>query len=129
MNEIENQLKNMIIQKYNSLNKFCEKTNIPRSTLQSIFNRGIKNSNIDNIFKICDELSISIDKLAYGIIERKNEHNERKSNLTQREKQHLHYYNQLNTERQKRIDKIIKMELEEQKEGELQNSSETFLKA
>lgn len=86
------------------------KTNIPRSTLQSIFNRGIKKNNIDNIFKICNELSISIDKLTYGMIAIKN--NEKQEFLTLNEKEHLNNYKKLNSER-KKIDKFIKIKLEE----------------
>lgn len=82
MSELEDKLKELILLKYKSLNKFCEKINIPRSTLQSIFNRGINNANIDNIIKICNELSISVDRLADGIVEEKvsiNAQNTKKS--------------------------------------------------
>lgn len=66
---IENQLKNLILDRYNSIREFTIKIDMAYSTLNSIFTRGIQNATISNILKICDELHISADALANGRIE------------------------------------------------------------
>lgn len=65
---IEEQLKQFIVIKYGTVRNFCEQTNIPQSTLSTIFKRGIQRTSIDLIFKICDELAISADAIAEGKI-------------------------------------------------------------
>lgn len=65
---IEEQLKNYIVMKYGTVRNFCNQTNIPQSTLSTLFKRGIMRASIDLIFKICDELEISADALAEGKI-------------------------------------------------------------
>ena len=66
---IENKIKNLIISRYGSLSSFCEKVNLPYSTVDSILKRGFGKANVLNVIKICDELGISIDNLKNGIIE------------------------------------------------------------
>lgn len=51
------------------------------------------------------------------------------SKKSKKEDIYLTNYKKLNPERKKRIDKFIKIELNEQKDEELKNTSETFLKA
>lgn len=71
MEETELKLKEIIIQNYGSLKKFCEKIDMPWTTLDSILKRGVSNSNISNVMKITKELDIDTESLAYGIIEKK----------------------------------------------------------
>ena len=66
MNELESQLKQMIIDKYGSLKKFSDTINMPWTTLDSILKRGIANSNITNILKITKELGLDTEKLVDG---------------------------------------------------------------
>ena len=68
MNELESQLRQMIINKYGSLKKFSDTINMPWTTLDSILKRGIANSNITNVMKITKELGIDTESLASGII-------------------------------------------------------------
>lgn len=68
MEKLEIQLKEMIINRYGSLKKFCETINMPWTTLDSILKRGISNSNITNVMKITKELEIDTESLASGII-------------------------------------------------------------
>lgn len=58
---IENELRNLILEKYGTLVEFCKKIDIPTSTLYSIFNRGLNNANITSVITICKELGISAD--------------------------------------------------------------------
>lgn len=68
MNELESSLKEMIIERYGSLKKFCVIIQMPWTTLDSILKRGVSNSNISNVLKITKELEISAEKLADGEI-------------------------------------------------------------
>ena len=58
MEQMEKELKELIINKYGSLKKFCEKIDMPWTTLDSILKRGIANSNITNVMKISKELNV-----------------------------------------------------------------------
>ncbi|OUO25980.1 hypothetical protein [Eubacterium sp. An3] len=66
MNELESQLRQMIINKYGSLKKFSDTINMPWTTLDSILKRGIANSNITNVLKITRELGLDAEKLVDG---------------------------------------------------------------
>lgn len=61
-------IKEMIINRYGSLKKFCERIHMPWTTLDSILKRGIANSNITNVIKITKELKIDTESLVSGII-------------------------------------------------------------
>lgn len=76
METIENQLKQLILNNYDSISAFLKKIDMPRQTFESIMKRGIKKANIDNIFKICDELNITVDGISDGKIQYKNTSNE-----------------------------------------------------
>lgn len=75
MEETELKLKELIIKKYGSLKKFCDKIYMPWTTLDSILKRGISNSNISNVMKITKELNIDTESLAYGVIKEKTPSN------------------------------------------------------
>ncbi|MCI8994586.1 MAG: XRE family transcriptional regulator [Lachnospiraceae bacterium] len=68
MAETEIKIREMIIERYGSLNKFCEIIGMPWTTLDSILKRGIANSNITNVIKITKELGIDTESLATGTI-------------------------------------------------------------
>lgn len=60
---MEEEVKNMIVEKYGSVRQFAQKIGLANSTIDSILRRGFDNSNVSNIIKICKELNISADKL------------------------------------------------------------------
>jgi len=68
MNELESNLKSLIIEKYGSMKKFSEAIDMPWTTLDSILKRGIANSNITNVLKITRELGLDTGKLVDGEI-------------------------------------------------------------
>lgn len=68
MEQLEQELKDLILKKYESINQFAQTIDIPNSTVVNILNRGVKKANMSNIFAICDALEISIDELAKGRI-------------------------------------------------------------
>lgn len=65
---IENELKELILSKYKSVRDFSISIEMPYSTIDSIFKRGVANASITNIIKICETLCISADDLARGSI-------------------------------------------------------------
>lgn len=68
MSETETRIKEIIIERYGSVKKFCETIDMPWTTLDSILKRGIANSNISNVLKIAKELNVNTELLASGII-------------------------------------------------------------
>lgn len=65
---IEEKLKELILSKYSSIREFAIDIDVPYTTITSIFSRGIGNSSVTNIIKICKPLGISVDELAEGNI-------------------------------------------------------------
>ena len=65
---IEEKLKNLILSRYASVREFSQVADIPNTTLASIFQRGVNNSSVSNVIKICKVLNISADALADGEI-------------------------------------------------------------
>ncbi len=59
---LEDKIKDLIIEKYGSVRQFALKIDIPYTTIDSILKRGIDNSNVSNVIKMCKALDLSIDK-------------------------------------------------------------------
>lgn len=59
---LEEKIKNLIIEKYGSVRQFSLKIDVPYTTIDSILKRGIDNSNVSNVIKMCKALGISVDK-------------------------------------------------------------------
>ncbi len=64
----EEKLKEYILSSYRSVHEFTQSIDMPYGTMASIFKRGIGNSSVTNIIKICSALEISTDELANGNI-------------------------------------------------------------
>lgn len=65
---VEEQLRELMIKKSGSVNKFSQEIGVPQSTIFSIFQRGVGKANINSIIAICKALNISTDELADGRI-------------------------------------------------------------
>lgn len=65
---IEEKLKDLILTKYRSIREFTQIIDMPYSTFSTIINRGLENSSVTNVIKICKALGISADALADGKI-------------------------------------------------------------
>lgn len=65
---IEEKLKSLILKRYHSIREFTMAIDMPYTTMDSIFRRGIGNSSVSNVIKICKALRISADALADGEI-------------------------------------------------------------
>lgn len=69
MGKLENELRDLIIRRYGTINNFCKKEGIPNSTISTIFSKGIGKGNITTMIKLCKALHISTDALAEGRIQ------------------------------------------------------------
>ena len=65
---IEKQLKELILKRFHSIRDFTNAIGLPYTTLDSMFRRGIGNSSVTNVIKVCNALDISVDALANGEI-------------------------------------------------------------
>lgn len=64
----EEKLKDLILKRYHSIREFTLAIDMPYTTMDTILKRGIDNSNVSNVIKICKALGISADALADGEI-------------------------------------------------------------
>lgn len=63
---IESKIKALILSRYRSVREFVGYTDLSYSTVDSILRRGITNSSLSSIMKLCEALYISADELAKG---------------------------------------------------------------
>lgn len=72
---IEEKLKDLILTKFKSIREFTQIIDMPYSTFSTIMSRGLENSSVTNVIKICKALGISADALADGrIVHVSNDH-------------------------------------------------------
>ena len=95
---VEEQLKVFILEKYRSIREFALEIDMPYSTLDTIFKRGVGKANVTNIIKICKSLSVDATLLAEGQLMLKQDANTSPTqfNLSKNEQKLLNNYNQLN---------------------------------
>ena len=65
---LEEQLREIILSRYKSVRAFTTAFDIPYSTLDSVFKRGLKNSGIDTTLKIFNALRLDIESINTGIL-------------------------------------------------------------
>lgn len=65
---VEDKLRGLILERYKSLREFTKRIDMPYSTAASILERGVANSSVTHVVRICKELRISADELANGRI-------------------------------------------------------------
>lgn len=65
---MEEEIKGLIIKRYNSLNNFCKQFDFPWSTVKAMLTRGINNSSISNVIKLCNALNLDLEKMSQGVI-------------------------------------------------------------
>lgn len=73
---IEKKLQDHILEKYDSVNQFCQDSGISSGTIFSVFKRGINKTSTTTIMRICKTLKISPDALACGKIQEAEIENE-----------------------------------------------------
>ena len=65
---IEDELRDLIVQRYGTMLNFSQDVGLANSTLSNIMKNGVDKTSLTNIFKICDALGISVDALGLGKI-------------------------------------------------------------
>ncbi|MGU7998715.1 XRE family transcriptional regulator [Streptococcus suis] len=98
----EQNLRELIERRYGSVRQFSLKIDMPASTINSILNRGILNSNVDNVLRICTALGIKPDIFSVLL----------DNNIEQ--PKILEIYNQLEPTRQEKVLDYAEVQLEEQ---------------
>lgn len=66
--KLEEEIKEIIIKRYKTLANFSRKFDFPWSTINGMLTRGIENSSISNVIKLCRALNLDLEKLSEGII-------------------------------------------------------------
>lgn len=56
-------LKSLIFDQFRSVREFAEAANVPYTTVHSILQRGVENSSVENVIKLCRTLGITVDDL------------------------------------------------------------------
>ncbi|WP_449462272.1 LexA family transcriptional regulator [Streptococcus suis] len=102
----EQNLRELIERRYGSVRQFSLKIDMPASTINSILNRGILNSNVDNVLRICTALGIKPDIFSVLL----------DNNIEQ--PKILEIYNQLEPTRQEKVLYFAKEQLDEQEQEE-----------
>lgn len=101
---IEQELKNLVLSRFKSVRDFTISIDMPYSTMDSIFKRGVANASIANIIKICEALSISVDDLACGkIVDRPAAISSINTTLTNRELSFIYSLREFNREGQEKV--------------------------
>lgn len=69
---LEEQLKVFIERKYKSVRAFAAEIDVPYTTVINVLKRGVMNSGLVTVSKICEALDLDMDSLAEGKIATKN---------------------------------------------------------
>lgn len=109
---IEQELKALIVKRYGSAKNFALEINMPNSTLDNIFRRGVLNSSVANIIKICNALEISADELADGKIVSRSASSVWASSLTPGETDAIKKYRALDERGKLAVDSTLAREYE-----------------
>lgn len=102
---LEEQLKNEILSKFKSVRAFTTSINIPYSTLDSVFKRGIANAGVSTMIKVFDALDLDIESIAFGELCHRNTE-EKTPNTTEAvpgEEHMIALYRELNHEGQEKL--------------------------
>ena len=105
MGYIEEKLKQIILDKYKSVRAFSVETNIPYSTIDNIFKRGIMNSGISTVMNICANLNIDVEALTENKIIQKQKRFQ--SALSEEELNMIKQYNFLSEDGKKVLTSIM----------------------
>lgn len=68
---VESEIKDIILRDYKSVRAFSIENDIPYSTVDNIFKRGIGSLGFFTTKKICDILNLDINSIAIGIVKTK----------------------------------------------------------
>lgn len=56
-------MKELILENFNSIREFADASQMPYTTVHTILKRGIENSSVDNVIRMCQTLNINVDDI------------------------------------------------------------------
>ena len=110
---LEDELRELIINKYRSIRQFSIEANIPATTIQSMLNSGIQNAGVKKVMKICDILGLETDALADGYIKEKVVDS---NSITVNELNYIKKYRALDEHGKDMVDTVLQKEYERRTE-------------
>lgn len=122
---IEQELKDLIIKRYGSINKFSENIDIAWTTLDGVLKRGVNKANITSLIKICNGLNIDCESLYYGRILPKQEFLTNNP-LNENELDHIKKYRNLDSYGRKQVDCVLNNEYERVQDQSLEIAEESI---
>ena len=103
---LEEQLKDEILSRYKSIRAFTTAINIPYSTLDSVFKRGIPNAGVSTMIKVFSALDLDIESISSGELCHRNAGQKEFPATTETDPLRstlLHNFDQLNREGRERL--------------------------
>lgn len=127
---IEDQLKELMKERYGSVKNFARKIDMPYSTLDTILKRGLLNSNVQNVITICQKLEVDLDEIRNDkIVYRKitqEEYEQEIYNLLSKHKHITFSYSALLFLIKKLLDKVV--DLDQKQKNQIASYLELFKK-
>lgn len=100
---IEEQLKQEILSRYKSIRAFTTAIDIPYSTLDSAFKRGIMNAGISTMIKVFAALDLDIESVREPTLRRKSDAKIEPLFLNKEEENLVNMYRELNQEGREKL--------------------------
>ena len=121
---IEQDLKNLIIERYSKLSKFAESIDMPWTTLDGVLKRGVNKANITSLIKICNGLNIDCESLYYGrILPKQNLLN--MTPISSSELEHIKKFRSLDSYGKKQVNAVLNNEYTRVQEQSMQIEEES----
>lgn len=108
---LEEQLKKEILGKYKSVRAFTTAINVPYSTLDSVFKRGITNAGVSTMIRVFGALDLDVESISSGKLERKaSNYGIQSLELTAQEQGHIQKYRFLDPYGKEAVDGVLDVE-------------------
>ena len=93
---IEEQLKKIILDRYKSVRAFTQAVDIPYSTVDTMFKRGIYGTGVSTILKLFQALDLDVESISTGELKPKTKNAPVQDESDFKKKRLIHNYDQLN---------------------------------
>lgn len=93
---IEEQLKNIILDHYKSIRAFTQAVDIPYSTVDTMFKRGIYGTGVSTVLKLFQALDLDVESISTGELKPKTKKAPAKGESDFKKQRLIHNYDQLN---------------------------------
>ena len=93
---IEEQLKIRILDRYKSVRAFTQEIDIPYSTVDTLFKRGIYGTGVSTVLKIFQALDLDVESISTGELKTKTKNAPVQDESDFKKKRLIHNYAQLN---------------------------------